>query len=178
MILKKKIAISTIVVIGLLANVVLMRAEMNDTTQVLPQAKRSGYRSFQFDVVTALFINGFSGSVDYDLKRVSQRTDIGLRGGGEFYSVNGISGGNNDSPYADLFLYFRSSTAGTHIQWDLYAGPAYHTSTNPMKNSIFTLKFGTDIRYYLLPHKFGIILKLNMGAAGIGITFGNGSDSQ
>jgi hypothetical protein len=150
-----------------------------DSIVVRVPAQRDGFRSVQIDAVTLLFINGISGSVDLDFTPLSRRTDLGIRGGVEHYSVTGIGGGDHNSPYLDYYFFLRTSTSGPNFQWDLYAGPAYHTSIGSnIFGSRTGVKFGTDFRYFLVPRTVGLILKLNLGAIGVGVTFRFGNGHQ
>jgi hypothetical protein len=137
------------------------------------------FRSIQLDATYFIFTSGFAGSIDIDMwRRVGGgKSYIGIRTGIEQYRTGGPGGETLGSPFVDYNLLFRSTVGGESFRWDIYLGYMYHTTSNAsVYHSRSLLKFGTEVKWMLVPKIFGLLVKAsgggNTGTVGIGFTIG------
>ncbi len=148
-------------------------AELADSTNGERHSHSTGFRSIQVDAVSIIFIEGIALSLDYDLIRLSKRSTIGFRAGVERYSAASIGGSVDGSPFQDYNILARTTTSGSRFRWDIYTGLAFHRSVESSSYEPRTgLRLGMDFRYYLIPHYCALMLKLNTGALGLGLSIG------
>jgi hypothetical protein len=160
------------------AECVAQMAEKQDSVPT-PSQKEIGLqlRSIQCDGVYFFNASGIAGSIDLDLLQhvPGPRASLGIRAGIETYHAVGSRGETTGPRYVDYNMLLRSTVDTQLLRCDLYAGYTYHTSQqNHSQEGLF--KCGIDLKYMLIPHVAGILIKAsggrNYGVIGAGFTVG------
>lgn len=157
-----------------------------------------GFKSFQIDAVSIIFINSIGAAVDFDLVKIkrSHMMSLGVRLGAEYcYKKSGaildLGGGDPKNithvEFFDYNIYSRFTSDFKVVRLDFYLGAAFHhvskaeNSVEPLKkNNKFYPKAGMDFKLKI-NNNVGFLGKVAISAGetfgGLGIFIGYGKEN-
>ncbi|MCE1165426.1 MAG: hypothetical protein LWX07_08510 [Bacteroidetes bacterium] len=137
-----------------------------------------GFRSYQVDFTSIIFINTLTTCFDYDLFTDGKYGSAGLRAGVDYYSIGDVGGGTrNGSPCTDIDLLTRATLSNGILRVDVYGGFCSHNTSKGDYESGIYMKFGLEIKARVYKDYVGFIGKIGTtkaGYGGIGIFIGYG----
>ena len=142
-----------------------------------------GFRSFQIDFASLIFLSELGVNLDYDFYKVdtSKVSGVGFRVNHEMYMRSEPGGGTFGTPFYFSSLYLRATTASKSFRLDIYSGLSYLFKSES-KEKLFVFKVGGEIKYMIGADVLGFFIKANgtpdyagEGFNGIGLYMGIGN---
>lgn len=141
----------------------------------------SGFNfALQADFTSVIFVNTFSGSLDFDFYKIDEMNYAGLRLGIDRIYSSKWEGTVRGSPFTDIDLLAKLTLNGKYIEVNLCPGFIIHINSGNYReydNGIF-LKGTGELKFKIFKDYVGMILKVALSKeayGGLGIFLGYNS---
>jgi hypothetical protein len=129
--------------------------------------------TLKLDVTTAIFVNTFGASGDFDAVKIDSSAYFGCRLGLNTFNKGTVGGPSAGSPYTDIDFLGRVTIFGKVVEVDLCPGFTYHKGkySFPLygedKEGVFG-KLEGDLKVKFYKSLVGLILKFGFSREGYG----------